>query len=183
MTSPFVDFADTDEWQSLLYKEFIEQNPHVIVVKSISKSFGVPGLRLGVLASGNKELISTIKKDVAIWNINSFGEFFLQIWEKYASEYREAIREFKEVRRLFIDGLRSIPFLRVIPSHANFLLCQVMPPITAKQLTEDLLCDSKILIKDLSSKKGFDQGEYIRIAVRDTADNELLLEALRRYSQ
>lgn len=179
----FVDFADTDEWQSLLYKEFIEQNPHVIVVKSISKSFGVPGLRLGVLASGNKELISTIKKDVAIWNINSFGEFFLQIWEKYASEYREAIREFKEVRRLFIDGLRSIPFLRVIPSHANFLLCQVMPPITAKQLTEDLLCDSKILIKDLSSKKGFDQGEYIRIAVRDTADNELLLEALRRYSQ
>ena len=57
------------------YIENLEKNRHLFIVKSISKSYGVPGLRLGVLASGDVKMISELKKDVAIWNINSFAEF------------------------------------------------------------------------------------------------------------
>ena len=78
----FVDFADVEGEYSLLKNKILEENPHLYVVKSISKSYGVPGLRLGIMASGDTEVIARMKKDVAIWNINSFGEFYMQIYEK-----------------------------------------------------------------------------------------------------
>ena len=75
----FVDFADTEEPGTLLEEDILTKYQNLMVVKSISKSFGVPGLRLGVLASGNLEKIHQLKKDVAIWNINSFAEFYLNL--------------------------------------------------------------------------------------------------------
>ena len=66
----------------------LDAHPALVVVKSISKSYGVPGIRLGVLAGGNRTLVKDIAKDVAIWNINSFGEFFLQVVNKYHGSWR-----------------------------------------------------------------------------------------------
>src|SRR5690606_17459698 len=120
----FVDFAD-EENSSLLDEEVLKAYPNLIVVKSISKSFGVPGLRLGILASYDKDMIDFLKKDVAIWNINSFGEFYLQIFEKYKKDYEEAMKKFKDIRRDYIEKLSSIKNLRVIPSQANFVMCEV----------------------------------------------------------
>ena len=70
----FVDFAD-EENASIIEQTILDDNPTLFVIKSISKSYGVPGLRLGILASGNKKAIEYLKQDVAIWNINSFAEF------------------------------------------------------------------------------------------------------------
>ena len=173
----FVDFAD-EEKASLLDEEVLKNYPNLIVVKSISKSFGVPGLRLGVLASFNKELIDFIKKDIAIWNINSFGEFYLQIFEKYKNDYKEAMKKFKYIRRDYIEKLASIKNLRVIPSQANFVMCEVLGGITAKELTERLLDEFDLLIKDLSSKNGFN-GEYIRLAVKRPEENDKLINTLQ----
>ena len=92
-------------------------------MKSISKSYGVPGLRLGVLASADKELIEWMRKDVAIWNINSFAEFYMQIFGKYEDDYRQASRLFVEERARFQKELSAISWLRVIPSQANYFLC------------------------------------------------------------
>lgn len=75
-----MDFADETD-SSLLEQAVLTQYPHLFVMKSISKSYGVPGIRLGILAGDNKEMIAKLKKDVSIWNINSFGEFYLQIYE------------------------------------------------------------------------------------------------------
>ena len=97
-----MDFVDEEETTTLLDAEILKANPNLIVVKSISKSYGVPGLRLGVLASSDEELIAEMKKDVAIWNINSFAEFYLQIYEKYAKDYAKAIEKFKQTRAAYI---------------------------------------------------------------------------------
>ena len=72
----FADFSDEED-NTLFDMSLLETAPHLYVVKSISKSFGVPGLRLGVLATGNESFIAAMKQDVAIWNINSFAEFRL----------------------------------------------------------------------------------------------------------
>lgn len=175
----FVDFAETEQPSSLLIQELLVKYPNLIVVKSISKSFGVPGLRLGVLACADETLISALKKDVAIWNINSFAEFYMQIFEKYQSEYVEALKRFYEVRRSYVAALREIPGLRVIDSQANYLLCEVLSPCGSTALTEILLNDFNILIKDLSSKKGFRDAPYIRIAVKTPEENEALIRALK----
>lgn len=173
----FVDFAE-EENASLLDEEVLAKYPDLIVLKSISKSFGVPGLRLGVLASFNTELIDFMKKDIAIWNINSFGEFYLQIFEKYKKDYEQAMRRFKEVRREYIEKLSTIDNLRVIPSQANYVMCEVLGERSAKELTEILLDEFDLLIKDLSTKDGFN-GEYIRVAVKCPEENEKLVAALK----
>ncbi|MBR4479519.1 MAG: aminotransferase class I/II-fold pyridoxal phosphate-dependent enzyme [Bacteroidales bacterium] len=174
----FVDFADAKGPKSLLNNDVLADNDHLIVVKSISKSYGVPGLRLGILASGNTDLISHIKKDVAIWNINSFAEFYMQIYEKYAKDYDKACRSFIKERDVFYEGLSDIPFLRVIPSQANFFLCEVTDRFTSRELAY-LLLKRNILIKDCGTKKAFNGGNFIRLAVRDRKDNFRLVEALK----
>lgn len=174
----FVDFVDVEEDRSLLEQELLNENPHLFVVKSISKSYGVPGLRLGIIASGDKEKIAAMKKDVAIWNINSFAEFYMQIYEKYKSAYTAALQTFYSTRADFIDKLGEISFLRVIPSQANYVLCEVKSPYTSRRLTSMLLEDN-ILIKDLSEKTGFEGEQYVRIAVRNEADNQALITVLK----
>ena len=174
----FVDFVDVEEDKSLLEQQLLNENPHLFVVKSISKSYGVPGLRLGIIASGDKETIAKMKKDVAIWNINSFAEFYMQIYEKYQSVYKTALQAFYESRKRFIQKLSDISFLRVIPSQANYVLCEVQAPMTSKALTVKLL-EKNIFIKDLADKNGFNGKQYVRIAVRDDKDNQTLIEALK----
>ena len=172
----FIDFAD-DPDSSLLVQNIISDNPHLYLMKSISKSYGVPGLRLGILASGNKEIIAQIKKDVSIWNINSFAEFYMQIYIKYIKDYEKAKELFRKERARFVEKLSETEGIRVLPSQANFLLIELTSGITAFELTEKLLNMHNILIKDLTSKLGNDR--FIRIAVKDTAENDKFLEALK----
>ena len=171
----FVDFAE-DEDSSLIEQSILSSNRHLFVMKSISKSYGVPGLRLGVLASGDVEAIKAIKKSVSIWNINSFAEFYLQIEEKYHKDYLASLTRIKEERKRFFSKLSSIEGLRTIPSEANYIMVEITGGKKATEVTKRLLSDYGILIKDLSAKiKG---GEYRRLAVRDTKDNDKLIDAL-----
>lgn len=174
----FVDFANVEGQSSLFDNTILSANPHLVVIKSISKSYGVPGFRLGVLASGDTNVIAKLKKDVAIWNINSFGEFYMQIYEKYHKDYDIACSLFREERESFYDSLQEIPFLKVYPSQANYFLCRVVEKYSSHELAL-LLLKRNILIKDCGTKKAFEGGDYIRIAVRDRKDNAYLVETLK----
>lgn len=175
----FVDFSEDFRNNSLLHNEILQAYPNLAVMKSISKSYGVPGLRLGILASSNEELINWMKHDVSIWNINSFAEFYMQIFGKYQKDYDRACQKFIAERERFMARLTDIPFLRVIPSQANYFLCQVTEKYTSEELTRRLLMDFNILIKDCDNKDGLKNKNYVRIAVRDQKDNDTLVNALK----
>ena len=117
----FSDFSDEPN-NTMIEQHILSMNPHLYVMKSISKSYGVPGIRLGVLASGDLNTIARIKKDVAIWNINSFGEFYMQIEEKYKKDYEDALVKIRNERTRFQKELAGIRGVRVIPSQANFVI-------------------------------------------------------------
>ena len=174
----FVDFADSEEKTSLLEQTVIDSHPALIVLKSISKSFGVAGLRLGIVASADKAMIAYMKKDVAIWNINSFAEYYLQIIEKYQDDYEEALVRFKDVRRRYVRGLKKIKNLKVYTSQANYILCKVLDGPSSRRLADILLNRYNILIKDLSTKTGFDGGSFIRLAVKTDEENDAMVRAL-----
>lgn len=173
----FVDFAEGTF--SLINDSVLQAYPHLVVVKSISKSYGVPGLRLGVAASADTDLIAKLKKDVAIWNINSFGEFYMQIFEKYEKDYVKACGLFREERALFKAELEQVSFLRIIPSEANYFLCEVTSRFSSRELAIRLLKEHNLLIKDCSSKSAFCGQNYIRLAIRNREDNHRLVEALK----
>ncbi len=171
----FVDFADELD-STLIDQEIITANPHLYVMKSISKSYGVPGVRLGILVSGDEAMIASMKKDVAIWNINSFGEFYMQIAEKYQKDYTSALVKLRKERARFVAELKKIEAIRVIPSQANYVMVELMGNISSGELTKRLLLQHNLFVKDLSSKMGGQN--YLRLAVRDTVDNNKLLQAL-----
>ena len=174
----FVDFSTEFPESTLLRNDVLEQYPDMIVVKSISKSYGVPGLRLGIVASADKDLITYIKKDVSIWNLNSFAEFFMQIYSKYEGEYLRSAAKFQEERKWLKNQLEDIPYLKVFDSESNYFLCKVLSPYNSHALTVELLEKHNVLIKDCSPKKVFDGRDYIRVAIRNREDNERLIKAL-----
>ena len=175
----FVDFAEEKD-NTLINEDILCSYPNLVVVKSISKSYGIPGIRLGVLFSMDKELIDMIKKDAAIWNINSFAEFYMQIMEKYNKEYEWALDKLRTVRHEMLEELRKVKGLRVIPSQANYFLVEITNGMSARELTRILLLRYNLFIKDLSGKISADKGQYIRLAVRTREDNRKLLKALNK---
>ena len=180
----FVDFSESFLENSLLSDAILEAYPRMAVMKSISKSFGVPGLRLGILASADKDLIAKMKKEVSIWNLNSFAEFFMQIYNKHEKDYLKACEKFVVERADFEQQLRTIPFLRVMPSQANYFLCEVLPPYTATEIVIYMLRKHNILTRDCSKKPGLDSNkQYMRIAVRNHEDNTRLVNALKKFQK
>lgn len=173
----FVDFS-IEEDSTLLKDEIIEKHKNLIIVKSISKSYGVPGLRLGIIATSNFELLQNIKKEVSIWNINSFGEYYMQIYGKYEKVYKNSLDKIKSAREIFINDLREIKELQVFDSQANYILIKILEKYSSEELTKVLLNDYEIYIKDLKGKAGIDDN-FIRIAVRDIEDNKYCINALK----
>ena len=172
----FADFSDELD-NTLIVQDILNNNPHLFVMKSISKSYGVPGIRLGVLASGDSETITKMKKDVAIWNINSFGEFYLQIEEKYHADYEQALVRFRKERDRFQKELSQIRGVRVIPSQANFVMVELADGISPKELLKQLLVKYDLLIKELTTKTN--GRNYLRLAIRNSRDNDALVSAMK----
>lgn len=178
----FVDFSDDFEHNTLLSNDILSANPHLVVMKSISKSYGVPGLRLGVLASGDTELIKWVKKDISIWNINSFAEFYMQIFGKYENDYKKACCQFIAERRRFEVQLRQIPYMRVLPTQANYFCVELIDKYSSTELTKLLLARYNIMIKDCDSKNGLKGRNFIRVSVRSQEDNDQLISALKELA-
>ena len=176
----FVDFSEDYEICSMLDDTILESYPNMIVVKSISKSYGVPGLRLGIMASADEMLIKEAKKYVSIWNINSFAEFFMQIFTKYSKDYHKACGSFQAERADFLSKLYEIPFIHVMPTQANFVLCEVKEPYSSMEIVKRMLREHNILLSACSAKKGLQGGKYLRIAIRGHQDNARLIEAFKQ---
>ena len=173
----FIDFAVNN--YTLIDDEILNKYPNLIVIKSISKSYGVPGLRLGVLASSNKDYLKIINNNLPVWNINSFAEYFLQIINMYKKDYMHGCEQIKEERAKFYNELIKIEGLNVYPSEANYFMMQLNNG-SANELAEQLLENDKVLIKVLNGKNGFDDKEYVRIAIKSREENGYLLESIKR---
>ena len=173
----FSDFSDEQD-NSFLADEVLLTNPHLAVIKSISKSFGVPGVRLGIMASADHDFLAEVRSRLSIWNINSFGEFYLQIAEKYKKDYAEGMILFRKERQRFFGLLETIKNLRVFPSQANYFVIEFTNGSTVTAIAEKLLSEFSIFIKDLTGKTPPDR-QLARIAIRTSADNDVLIHALR----
>lgn len=176
----FIDFADQDVRYTLVNEEILEKYPNLVVIKSISKSYGIPGLRLGIMATSNAEILRYMVANLAIWNINSFAEYYLQIQRLYKKSYIASCNKIAEQRSFVYESLCNNDKLVVFPSQANYIMCEIKEDagITSAQLSLEMMKRYNILIKNLSSKKGFEGKNFVRIAIKNQDDNQLLLKAI-----
>lgn len=131
------------------------------------------------MATADKEIRKAMLSQMAIWNINSLAEYYLQIQRLYKKSYIAACNKIAENRKYMLEQLANMKELRVFPSQANYIMCEVKGGITSGKLAAILMQEKNILIKDLSDKKGFYKKSYIRIAVKNEEDNQILLDALK----
>lgn len=177
----FSDFAEESIKYSLLSDDILKTYPNLVVLKSISKSYGVPGIRLGILATSNEALRIKIKNELPIWNINSLGEYFLQIQDKYKDSYLAACQQIANRRKEMMDALLKCKYIKVYESQANYIMCYLTGTMTAEDLCNVLMDECGLLIKDLSTKDGIKGKNYIRLAVKDKEENAILIQALNKY--
>ena len=149
------------------------------MIKSISKSYGVPGIRLGILACADRTLQKKMNDLISIWNVNSYAEYFMQIFNLYAKSYCSACDKIGEQRKLLYEALKEISYLEPYPSQANYIMCRVTRKYTSKEFATMLLRRNNLLIKDLSGKADCGEGEFIRIAVKDERENRMLIDAMK----
>ena len=176
----FIDFANTKDRYTLINNELLDKYNNLIVIKSISKSYGIPGVRLGVLATSNEEILTNVKKYISIWNINSFAEYYLQICTLYKKDYIRACDKIVEAREEFIKDLKTIKGIKVYDSEANYILCD-LKKYNSTELAIKLLENDNIFIKDLRTKKAFKDMNYVRLAVRTIEENKKLVSSLKKY--
>lgn len=178
MDESFIDFAEDNKKYTLLRNDILAENENLVVVKSIGKSYGVAGLRLGVLATANQKLLSDIRENMQIWNVNSFAEYFLQTFNLYAKDYKIACEKIAKERKRMIEEINKLPNVKAYDSQANYIMVWLQNQ-SSYDFCVDCLENYNILIKDLSSKNYFNGNNYIRVAVKDTHENNQLVKAMR----
>ncbi|MBR1748100.1 MAG: aminotransferase class I/II-fold pyridoxal phosphate-dependent enzyme [Clostridia bacterium] len=174
----FVDFAQSSRRFTLLDNDVLDRHKNLIVIKSVSKSFGVPGLRLGVLATADENAIAFMRREMQVWNVNSFAEYYLQIYNLYEKTYRSACDKIANERQRVIERLSRIPGIKVYPSEANYVMVDLKDH-SSYDFCVRMLDAHDILMKDLSSKNYFFGKNFIRVAIRDREDNDKLLVAMQ----
>jgi histidinol-phosphate/aromatic aminotransferase/cobyric acid decarboxylase-like protein len=150
--------------------------PHLVVVNSMSKSHGVPGLRLGYAVMAAER--ASAMRDSSLWNMNAFAEWFCGLLTEpgFASAYEAARRRYvRETRRLFA-GLAALPGVKAYPSAANYALLELDRP--AGPVTASLLARRGLYVRDCGDKWGLDGERFIRVASRSRSDNDRILAGL-----
>jgi len=153
---------------------------NLLVIKSLSKSLGAPGLRLGYAFSTDLALLASLRQILPIWNINALAEYFLDTLFKHRSELSDSWRRLRGERAALAAELEAIDgVLRVYPSGASFLLARLSAEIfPAADTVEALLAGPRIFIKDVSGRfPGNDT--WLRLAVRLAEENRFLTQQLR----
>lgn len=159
---------------------------NLVVVKSLGKCFGIPGLRLGYIQTGNRQLLTALDSAMPIWNINSFAEFFLDSFQKLKGNIRHSYAELAEAKQLFVAGIERLNHggrrrIAVVGSDANFLFCRVDAAIDVTDLSEYLFMKDRIVIKDCTTKIGSAHYSYLRLNVLQQEHNARFLRSLDSF--
>ncbi len=170
----FIDFCEDNQ----TLERHLGDHPNLLIIKSMSKAFGLAGLRLGYLASADKELVAAVIARLPIWNINGMAEAFLRHLPRYTDNFEHSLEQVRTDRDELHAGLSTITGLETVTSDANFVLARLTPPWTAQKLTERLFAQHNILIKDCTSKSMRHSDRYVRIASRTSIDNQRLVSAI-----
>ena len=174
----FLDFADDKEQISL--EQDIAKYPNMAILKSMSKAYGICGLRIGYLLTANADFAQAVRNGIHIWNINGFAEEFLRILPQYKQEFEDSCKIVKADRDVFYKKLCAIDGMTVFKPDANYIYCRL--PETAlngPEVTKRLFIEHNIYIKDSVGKTQPDADRYIRIASRTPEENAKLIEALK----
>ena len=175
----FIDFAQEGSRASLEAEVARYQN--LAILKSMSKAYGICGLRIGYLLTANEALVRRVREGLPIWNLNGFAEAFLRLAPRYRQEFAASCDQVRADRDRLFQDLSGIPGLSVYRPEANFIFCR-LPDHTPSgpEVTRRLFVEDNIYVKHCQGKTMAESSRYIRIASRTRRENRAVADALRR---
>jgi len=177
----FIHFAfeDTD-LSPLSATELFKEYGNVIVIKSMSKDFGIAGIRCGY-AVMDKHKVSALLKNGFLWNSNGLSEYFFRLngRDDFFYAYEKVRKKYIKEALVFFNQLESIPQIRVYPSKANFALIELLDGTTSADFISKMLIKYGIYTRTGSDKIGLN-GEFIRIASRKKEENKLIINSIKQ---
>jgi len=171
----FIDFAG-DPVPSLL--PLADQFTNLLIVRSMSKHCGVPGLRLGYCYSANLYILNRLRRFVPTWNLNTLAQYFLSQLPANDAAYHQGRKRLIDDMHYLQENLRTVPNLEVYPTGANFVLFKIKNGMDATELQAKLLEEHGMYVRDCSNKLGMDSF-HIRVASQGRKNDARLVEALR----
>jgi threonine-phosphate decarboxylase len=171
----FMDFVP----QRMLFTMMpsVGKTKNLAVLYSLTKYFGIPGLRLGALAAP-KELIKRMDTAKDPWNVNILAQMAGIAGLKDLGHMANTNTLVNKERIFLFEELQNIPGITPLPGAANFILANVsMSGLKSSDLT-DLLGRRGILVRDCHGFSGL-ASRYIRLAVKKRHENEILLAAIK----
>ena len=155
----------------------VHEFPNLVIVNSMSKAYGVPGLRLGYALSGDSAFMAKLRTELPIWSINSLAQFFLERMGEYQAQFVESCTQVREATQALYRGLQGVPWLDPYPTNGNYVLCRTSAELTGTGITERLFDEHQVLVNDCSGKNGLD-ARFFRIASKKAEANEMLVNTL-----
>ena len=174
----FVDFAG-QEPPTLL--SVADRYPNLMLVRSMSKHCGVPGLRLGYCYSSNQDVLARMRRQLPTWNINTLAEYFIGMLVDTEPEYHDSRRKVMRDTQSLYGQLGRLDGFTVYPTGANFVLLKVDGGYTARQLQMALLVGYRLYVRDCTNKVGIDN-RHVRIATQGLTADRRLIGALQELS-
>ena len=155
-----------------------EAHPNLVVVKSMSKDFGIAGIRAGYAVMA-PERVESLLRDGYLWNSNGLAEYFFRLYcrDDFVERYDIVRKQYILETQLFYSQLSKVPGVTVYPSMANFALVELLGGVEADEVTQHLLIRHGIYVRTCSDKIGLD-GQFLRVASRGLRDNQRIIDAL-----
>jgi histidinol-phosphate/aromatic aminotransferase/cobyric acid decarboxylase-like protein len=169
----FLDFADLESAVKL-----IPRAENLVVVKSLGKSLGWHGVRLGYAAM-NSRAAERLRSELPFWNVNGLAAYILKTLSEFKDEFRQSLALVAEDRTYMLKRLERIPGLRVFPSRANFVYVELPADVPGRELRDRLLQEYGLMVRECSNKIGSSE-QYLRLAVQTKEAVDLLVQALTR---
>jgi len=174
----FIEFSDVDRAKFPSLLSFLDRYPNVVVVKSLGKDYGAPGLRSGFAASGNPQRVAFMRKQLPVWNISPLTECFFDLLVKHRDEYeRSRVRCIGATQQLSRD-LTQIDGIKVFPTYSDFILFKLTNRLTSTSLRDELLSRHGLYVRDCKGKMGLSD-EFIRVGTHTEENNARLIDAIR----
>ncbi len=173
----FIDFAAHRDQETL--EQEIDQYPNLAIFKSMSKAYGICGIRIGYMLTANLEFAAQLRQGLSIWNLNGFAEEFLRLAPQYKQAFTVSCNKVKDDRDNFFAELQTIPGLIAYKPDANYIFCRLPDHgPSGPDVTEKLFIDHNIYVKHCQGKTMAESDRYLRIASRTPAENSNLVAAL-----
>jgi histidinol-phosphate/aromatic aminotransferase/cobyric acid decarboxylase-like protein len=160
-------------------EELITKYKNLVIVKSMSKDFGIAGIRAGY-AVMNQDKVKKLLSNGYLWNVSGLASYFFKIYSDhdFISQYEIVRKKYIMNTLMFISELNTIPNVKAYPSKANFVLLELLDGKSSFDFTLGLLIENGVYVRDCNDKIGLD-GSFVRVASRSFEENLITISSIK----